>query len=106
MSVYSVYFNIFYLLWKSLKKKPMENITFTSLVKSHLNTSNVYVRRAIVAENIANITNFLKSTPKAGVSTNLYFEIVKLRKKQESILKDLDIIISQTEQQAFQFGGL
>lgn len=81
-------------------------MNFTTLVKSHLNTSNIYVRRAIVAENIANITNFLKSTPKAGVSTNLYFEIVKLRKKQRSILKEIDLKISQAEQQVFQFGNL
>ena len=81
-------------------------MNFTTLVSSHLTTSNIHVRRAIVARNIANITNFLKSTPKAGVSTSLYFEIVKLRKKQESILKEIDLKIAHLDQQVFQFSGL
>lgn len=78
---------------------------FSPLVRSHLTTTNLYVRRSIIAGNIARITSFQNSTPKENVSTHLYFEIANLKKKQVSILKEIDLQINFTEQHVFKFGG-
>lgn len=81
------------------------HIVPSTLVKPHLTTSNVYVRRSIILANIKAITNFQNSTPRENVSFFLWFELVKIKKKQRSFLADINIRISEIEQQAFNFGS-
>lgn len=75
------------------------------LIKPHLNTSNIYVRHAIVRDNIANCNKFISSTPRQNVSSALYWSIVQARKKQEAILKEINKQIKNIEQMGFAFGS-
>lgn len=77
----------------------------TLLIKPHLTTSNIYVRHAIVRDNIANCNKFISSTPRQNVSSDLYWSIVQARKKQELILKDINEQIKNIEQTGFAFGS-
>lgn len=82
----------------------METFNFT-LIKSHNNTSNIYVKRAIILQNIKSIKDFQQSTPRPNITTRLWFELASHLKKQHKYLKDLNVEIDNIEQLAFHFGG-
>lgn len=75
------------------------------VVKSHLKTTNIYVKRNIVAENIKSIEARLNSRQGFTVSKGVYWDIVAILKNQKSILRALDQEIKHQEQSSFRFGS-
>lgn len=75
-------------------------------VKPHLTTSNIYVRKEIVLENIHNITQTLDNRRGLDISNTMFWQIVLLKKKQVSILHGINKAIKQLEQGSFPFGGM
>ena len=77
--------------------------SFNVVINSHLNYSNIYTKKEIVLKNIENIKNLLNSKKGLNIKSNLYWDIVELRKKQETILRSINKEISSTEQSVFNF---
>ena len=81
------------------------NTSPVTLVKSHLNTTNMYVQKQIFVENIKAIHNWQLSTTRENVSNDLWFEISGLKKKQISLLDKVNKKILQYEVLTFHFGN-
>ena len=75
------------------------------LINPHLQTTNIYVRRAILLENLKKISIFLNYRPGVNISTNLYWELKQLEKTQRQALKIVNESISVKEQDEFRFGS-
>lgn len=74
-------------------------------VKSHLTTSNIYVQKAIIVENIDSINKTLNNRKGLNLRNSQYWEIVKLKKQQKLILKSLNNKIRTIERSSFPFGN-
>lgn len=74
-------------------------------VKSHLTTSNIYVQKAIIVENIDSINKTLNNRKGLNIRNSQYWEIIKLKKRQNEILKSINKKIRDIEQQSFRFGN-
>lgn len=74
-------------------------------IKPTATTTNIYVKREILIQNIANIDTYLNKSKDSSISTNLYFEIVSIKKAQQSELKQLNQTIKIKEQQSFPFSS-
>lgn len=75
-------------------------------VTSHLTTSNIYVRKEIVLNNLNSINNTLNNRAGLNISNALYWDIVNLNKNQKKILNSLNLEIQRLEQSSFPFGGM
>lgn len=74
-------------------------------VKSHLSTSNIYVQKAIIVENIDSINKTFNNRNGLNLSNSQYWEIVKLKQRQEVFLKSINKKIRDIEQGSFRFGN-
>lgn len=74
-------------------------------VKSHLSTSNIYVQKAIIVENIDSINKTLNNRNGLNLSNSQYWEIVKLKQRQVVFLKSINKKIRDIEQGSFSFGN-
>lgn len=74
-------------------------------VKSHLTTSNVYVQRQIVRDNIARLSNFKHSKDYLLLDFTKRREIEDLLLPLTSLAVKLDKKIREMEQLSFPFGG-
>lgn len=91
-------------LWKPLKKSIMYNAN-QFRVKSHLTTSNLYVQKTIIVENIDSINKTLNNRIGLNLRNSQYREIIKLKKRQYEILKSINNKIRDIEQHSFPFGN-
>lgn len=74
-------------------------------VKSHLTTTNIYVQKAIIVENIDSINKTLNNRNGLNIRNSQYWEIVKLKQRQEVFLKSINKKIRDIEQQSFSIGN-
>lgn len=74
-------------------------------VKSHLTSSNLYVQKTIIVENIASINKTLNNRIGLNLRNSQYREIIKLKKRQYAILKSINNKIRDIEQGSFPFGN-
>lgn len=75
-------------------------------INSHLTTSNIYVQREIVLENIKTINIGIQNSQSLHLS---YFQLMELRaarRRQNVILATLNKRIADSEQGSFPFGAL
>lgn len=77
----------------------------TPLVKSHHNTTNIYVRLAIIKENIATIDLFLNNRKGANISFYTHKQILETRKNQVYLKNHFEQEIARFEQGSFAFGS-
>ena len=75
-----------------------------TLINSPFTTSNMYVKRGIIQNNIARILEWQQSTPNQNVRAKLWFDVKAVLSKQQSLLKETDLQIMQFEQTCFNFG--
>lgn len=89
---------------ETFKKSIMHNAN-QFRVKSHLTTSNYYVQKTIIVENIASINKTLNNRIGLNLRNSQYREIIKLKKRQYAILKSINNKIRDIEQNSFPFGN-
>ncbi len=75
------------------------------IIKSHLTTTNIYRKRAIVALNIANIITWQNNTPNQNIKAKVWFKISGIYKQQKSLLVQIDLQIQVLEQHSLAFGS-
>ena len=75
-------------------------------IKPHLLTSNIYVRKNIVVNNIKSLDKLLNQKVYKEFGYSAHFKIVNLKKLQLSFLKSINSDIKKLEQNSFPFGGL
>lgn len=75
-------------------------------IKSHLTTSNVYVQRLIVRDNISKLSNFKHSKYYLLLDFTKRKEIEDLLFSLTSLVVKLDKKIRDMEQLSFPFGGI
>jgi len=76
-----------------------------NLINSHLKTSNIYVQRQIIRDNIARLKNHMAHPDFSKLIYQHRREYKKSLDSQTSLLKKLDKKIKVTEQTSFPFGG-
>ena len=86
---------------ENLKKPIMHN----ELIKTHLRTSNIYVIRQIVRDNLARLQNYQSTFHVSDIKKKPYKDLVRAIERQQVIKLKLTKTINDLEQQSFPFGG-
>lgn len=74
-------------------------------VKSHHNTTNIYVKKEIVISNINQIDEILNTKGGLNIKKSKFFELINLKDQQNAILKKINADIRDKEQSEFRFGS-
>ena len=77
----------------------------TPQLKSHLTTSNIYVRLQIIRDNLARLRNHQHSNGYNLLPSSYRFQIKKLIDSQNAIKNHIQKEINFVEQTSFPFGG-
>jgi len=89
----------------NLKKNLKKIMITTPNVNSHLNTTNIYVQKNIILENIKKLDKILNQSLSKEFDYYIHYQVVKLKKKQKTILNIINSKIRIKESEIFSFGG-
>lgn len=74
-------------------------------VSPHLSTTNLYVQKEIINNNIVALNRTLNNRKGLNISNTMYWDIIKIKRNQSKILKDVNLKIATCEQNSFPFGN-